>query len=102
MTKEKLTMFGNTAAKYVIAIFLLTLAWGLFMISDANQWQWRAVVVAFIGFLDFLYQDLLPGWWHWGRWAGQFSEELSDDLVEFFGIILLGGGALFLAISLIV
>lgn len=95
-------MTGINKAKYVIAIFLLTLAWGLFMISEGNEWQWRAIVVAFVGFVDFLYQDLFPSWWHWGRWAGQFSEELSDDLVEFFGIILLGGGALFLAISLMV
>jgi hypothetical protein len=95
-------MNGNTTAKYVIAIILLTLAWVLFMFSVGSQWQWRAIIVACIGFVDFLYQNIFPSWWHWGRWADQFSEEISEEVVEFVGFFLLGGSGLFLAISLTV
>jgi hypothetical protein len=53
---------------------------------DAQRY---AIAIATFGLADFLYQDLFPQWWHWGRWAGQFSDELSDDAVEFLGISLM-------------
>ena len=77
--------------KYLIAmsLFVLTLVFALFASGGAAS---LFLLLAVFGLFDFLYQDLLPQWWHWGRWAGNFSDELSEEVVEAIGLIMLGVG----------
>ena len=88
--------------KLAIGIGLFSLSLVLFSISEKERFEVWLIVASTYGFFDFLYQDLFPQWWHWGRWAGQVSDELSEEVVEFVGFFAMGISNVLLGLTLII
>ena len=87
--------------KWWIACSLLSIIAALYFFNEPSENSMRFLILGIIGFIDFLYQDLFPQWWHWGRWANNFSDEISEEMVEFIGYFMMGISATALLIMLL-